>query len=101
MCDIINYVYIFNPFSLGELPISISVDEYYPYEMRDVTISEEMAIEQAYEVLAKRIAEELPDAQVLKKTVHGEIVDGKYILVCHLTAICNIARQVEFEVIGQ
>lgn len=100
-CDIINYVYIFNPFSLGELPISISVDEYCPYEMRDVTISEEMAIEQAYEVLAKRIAEELPDAQVLKKAVHGEIVDGKYILVCHLTAICNIARQVEFEVIGQ
>ena len=100
-CDIINYVYIFDPFSLGELPISISVDEYYPYEMRDVTISEEMAIEQAYEVLAKRISEELPDAQVLKKAVHGEIVDGKYILVCHLTAICNIARQVEFEVIRQ
>ncbi len=98
-CDIINYVYIFNPFSLGELPISISVDEYYPYEMRDIEISEDEAIELAYELLATKIAEELPDAQVLKKSIQGEIVDGKYVLTCHLTAICNIARQVEFEVL--
>ena len=98
-CDIINYVYIFNPFSLGELPISISVDEYYPYEMRDIEISEEEAIELAYGLLATKIVEELPDAQVLKKSIQGEIVDGKYVLTCHLTAICNIARQVEFEVL--
>ena len=98
-CDIINYVYIFNPFSLGELPISISVDEYYPYEMRDIEISEDEAIELAYGLLATKIAEELPDATVLKKSIQGEIVDGKYVLTCHLTAICNIARQVEFEVI--
>ncbi len=96
--DIINYLYTFNPFSLGELPISISVDEYYPYEMVEVTISEQDAIEQAYEVLRQKIDSELPQAQILKKSLHGEIVDGKYVLKCTLTAICNIAKQVEFEV---
>lgn len=98
--DIINYVYIFNPFSLGELPISVSVDEYYEYEMIDTPISEEEAIEQAYEVLRVRIDEELPDAQILKKSLQGEIVDGKYVLKCTLTAVCNIAKQIEFEVLN-
>ena len=67
--------------------------------MRDIEISEDEAIELAYGLLATKIAEELPDATVLKKSIQGEIVDGKYVLTCHLTAICNIARQVEFEVI--
>ncbi len=98
--DIINYVYILNPFSLGELPISLSVNEYYGYEMVDVEISEEAAIEQAYEMLRQKIDEALPEAQILKKTLHGEIVDGKYVLKCTVTAICNIAKQVEFEVIN-
>ena len=96
--DIINYLYTLNPFSLGELPISISVDEYCAYEMVQVTISEQEAIEQAYELLREKIDNELPQAQILKKSLHGEIVDGKYVLKCTVTAICNIAKQVEFEV---
>ena len=98
-CDIINYVYIFNPFSLGELPISISVDTYYPYETLEVEISESEAMELAYEELRNMIDEELPDAQILKKTVHGELTENGYILNCTLTAICDIAKQVEFDVI--
>lgn len=96
--DIINYIYTLNPFSLGELPISLSVDEYYGYEMVEVEISEEEAMSQAYELLRARIDEELPEAQILKKSLQGEIVDGKYVLKCTVTAICNIAKQVEFEV---
>ena len=96
--DIINYVYTFNPFSLGELPISISVNEYYSYEMVEVEIREEEAMEQAYEMLRQKIDEELPQVQILKKSLHGEIVDGKYVLKCTVTAICDIAKQVEFEV---
>ena len=99
--DIINYLYTLNPFSLGELPISLSVNDYYGYEMVETEISEEEAIEQAYEILRQKIDETLPDAQILKKTLHGEIVDGKYILKCTVTAICNIAKQVEFEVLGR
>ena len=98
--DIMNYVYIFNPFSLGELPISLSVDEYYAYEMLEVEITEEEAINQAYEVLYAMIDEKLPEAQILKKSLQGEFVDGKYILKCTVTAICNIAKQVEFEVLN-
>ena len=96
--DIINYIYSLNPFSLGELPISISVDEYYGYEMVDFQISEEEAIDQAYEMLRSMIDEELPEAQILKKSLQGEIVGGKYVLKCTVTAVCNIAKQVEFEV---
>ena len=96
--DIINYVYTFNPFSLGELPISISVDEYYGYEIIEVEIDEDEAMNLAYEELRLKIDEELPEAQILKKTLYGEIVEGKYVLKCTLTAICNIAKQVEFEV---
>lgn len=98
--DIINYVYALNPFSLGELPISLSVDEYCEYEMIDVEISEQEAMEQAYEMLRSQIDESLPEAQILKKTLQGEIVDGKYVLKCTVTAICNIAKQVEFEVLN-
>lgn len=96
--DIINYVYAFDPFSLGELPISLSVDEYVGYEMREVEISESEAMEMAYSELRKRIDEELPDAEILKKSLYGEIVDGKYVLKCTLTAVCDIARQVDFNV---
>ncbi len=96
--DIINYVYTFDPFSLGELPISLSVNEYYGYELLEVEISEEEAMQMAYDELRKRIDEELPEAQILKKSLYGEIVDGKYVLRCTVTAICNIAKQVEFEV---
>lgn len=96
--DIIDYVYALNPFSLGELPISLSVDEYYPYEMLDIEISEEEAMDEAYEMLRQKIDATMPEAQILKKTLQGEIVDGKYVLKCTVTAICNIAKQVEFEV---
>ena len=100
MCDIINYVYIFNPLNLGELPISLSVDTYLPYEYREVEINEDDAIEQAYVVLRQKIDEELPDAQIMKKSLSGEFVDGKYILKCTVIAICDIAKQVEFEVVN-
>ena len=74
------------------------MDEYLAYEMRDVDISEGEAIDFAYKELRRRIDEELPDATILKKVLHGEVSEGKYVLKCTVTAICNIARQVEFEV---
>ena len=98
--DIINYVYTFNPFSLGELPISLSVNEYLAYETKEVEISENEAIEQAYEKLRELIDSELPDAQILRKKLSGEFVDGKYVLKCTVVAICNIAKQVDFQVVN-
>lgn len=98
--DIINYVYTFDPFSLGELPVSLSVNEYLAYETKEMEISEEEAIELAYEELRACIDKEIPDAQILKKSLFGEFVDGKYVLKCTVIAVCNIARQVEFEVVN-
>ena len=98
--DIINYVYTLDPFSLGELPISVSVDTFLPYEMKEVEINEEEAIEQAYDRLREMIDSELPDAQILKKTLHGEFLDGRYVLKCTVIAICDIGDQIEFEVEG-
>lgn len=98
-CDIINYIYTFNPLSLGELPISVETVTYLPYTLQEVEISESEAIEQAYALLRQRIDEELPEAQILNKTLYGEFRDGKYVLRCKLTAVCNVARQIEFEVL--
>ncbi len=99
-CDIINYLYTFDPFSLGELPVALSVDTFYPYEIKETEISEEEAIEQAYDELRRLIDEQIPEAQILSKTLYGEFKDGKYILKCNITAVCNIAKTVEFEVLG-
>ena len=66
--------------------------------MLEVEISEEEAIDEAYEKMRQKIDATMPESQVLKKTLRGEIVDGKYVLKCTVTAICNIAKQIEFEV---
>lgn len=98
-CDIMNYEYAFDPFSLGEMPISLRVDTFLPYVEQSVVISEEEAIEQAYQLLRERIDSELPGAQILRKRLLGEMVDGRYVLTCHITALCDIARTVEFDVL--
>ena len=67
--------------------------------MGEVDISEMEAMDIAYEELRKMIDEELPDAQILKKSISGELTDGSYILNCTITAICDIAKQVEFDVV--
>lgn len=96
-CDIINYVYALNPFSLGELPISISVDTYYPFELVEIELSEEEAMDRAYEALQREIENDIPGAQILKKTIHGELIRDRYVLKCSIVALCDIARQVEFD----
>ena len=98
-CDIINYEYIFNPFSLGALPVSFSVDTFYPYTYETVEISDGEAMELAYAELQRLIENELPDAQLLRKSLDGGVYDGKYILKCNLTAVCDIAELIEFEII--
>ena len=61
-------------------------------------ISDGEAIDMAYELLRQRIDTELPSAQILKKTLIGEFKDGKYVLRCEISAVCDIAKQVDFEI---
>ncbi len=98
-CDIMNYEYALDPFSLGELPILLKVEEYLPYEMSEITITESEAIDQAYAELRRLIDVELPESQILKESLYGEFREGKYVLHCDLTVICDIARQIEFEIL--
>ena len=65
-----------------------------------MTLSEDEAFSQAQELLYERINQELPEVQILKKSLQGEIVGDKYVLKCTVTAICNISKQVEFEVLN-
>ncbi len=98
-CDIMNYEYTFDPFSLGELPVSVSTQVYLPYVEVETEIGADEAEQMAYEVLRDKMDAELGEAQILKKTLYGKISDGKYILVCRVVAICDIARTSEFEIL--
>ena len=97
-CDIINYEYILDPLGLGALPISVSVEKNFPYTMELVDIDEATARELAYLELRALIEREIPDAQLLKKTVYGELLEDSYILECTVVCIEDIARISEFEI---
>lgn len=100
-CDIISCKYTLDPFSLGELPVCLLTREYYPYEERSRTVTESEAIEQAYAELYLQIEKTLPEARILKKELAGELRDGEYVLECTVTALCNIARQADIEILGE
>lgn len=100
-CDIISCKHVLDPLSLGELPVAIVSEDYYPYLEQVQRISVEEAITQAYEELYLRISETLPEAQILKKELSWELCDGEYVLRCTVSALCNIARRVGIEIDGQ
>ena len=97
-CDIINYEYKLDPLGLGELPVSLSVEKEFPYTVELVEIDEETAIELAYLELRAAMDREIPGAQLLKKTVYGELVQDRYILKCTVVCIEDIAKLSEFEI---
>lgn len=99
-CDIISCKHVLDPLSLGELPVAILVEDYYPYVEQTQRISEEKAIAQAYEELYLRIERTLPEAQILKKEISWEMCDGEYVLRCTVSALCSIARRVGIEIDG-
>lgn len=97
-CDIINYEYNLNPLGLGDMPISLSVEKNFPYTYEVVEIDEATARELAYLELRAAIEREIPDAQLLKKTVYGELLEDSYILECTVVCIEDIAKLLEFEI---
>ena len=97
-CDIINYEYSLDPFGLGELPISVSVERAYPYVYEKRTIDPAKAEELAYYELSLLIEKELPGAQLLRKSVSTELSEESYILSCTVVCIEDIAKILEFEI---
>ena len=75
--------------------------EYTPeYEEQESVLQEGAAVERALYVLRCRMAEEIPDAVLLKKVMTGELGDESYRLNCRVECIENIALVQEIEIDG-
>ena len=71
------------------------------YVTQTATRSEEQAAEEALYLLWQSFEESVPEAQVIGKSLSGELVDGAYRLVACVRSVENIAveREVEVEII--
>lgn len=97
-CDIINYEYRLNPFGFGKLPISVSVEKEFPYTVESKAIDAEYAAELAFYELQMTMEREMPDAQLLKKSITTECYDDRYVLECTVYCIEDIAMISEFDI---
>ena len=97
-CDIINYEYRLNPFGFGNLPISVSVEKEFPYAFESTVIDEKYASELAFYQLRMMIESEIPEAQLLKKSITTECYDDKFVLECTVYCIEDIAKISEFDI---
>ena len=97
MCDTIESVEKLRFFNGDILPIGIkTVDNlFYRTEARRYTESEAMNI--AYYRLNEQIRAELPNGEILKKTVRYEVTDNSYVLYCTVHCIEDIAIVQDFE----
>lgn len=97
-CDIINYEYRLDVFGFGKLPVSISVEKEFPYALESKTIDAEYAAELAFYELQMMMDREIPDAQLLKKSITTECFDDRYVLECTVYCIEDIAMISEFDI---
>ena len=83
-------------FGLPSLPVSV-VSEYGQNEEKStLTRSGEKASELAFFELNKRLASELPHADILKKDIKTDVTDTEVVLICEIVCSENIAKSVPF-----
>ncbi len=99
-CDIINYEYTLDPFGFGALPITLSTHTLFPYRFETVEISADEAMELAYAEIERLLTAELEGAEILKKSFDGRVEEDRYILRCNISAVCDIAQLIEFDIIN-
>ena len=75
-----------------------SVQRVCPYIYERQTLDPAEAEELAYYELWARIEAELPDAQLLKKSISVSLTESSYILNCTVVCIEDIAKILEFEI---
>ena len=83
-----------------ELPVGIRTVRYYEYENRTEELSEAAAKERALYKLRLMTESDLPDAELISRTVSGELVGDVYKLKCRIECIENIAKVKEIEIAG-
>ena len=76
----------------------MSIEKDYPYTYETVDIDEALAQELAYYELRAMIDTELPDAQLVKKSIYSELTQDSYILKCTVFCIEDIAKISEFDI---
>ena len=99
-CDTINTVEYFRSPGGVRLPVGIRCEYTPEYEEQESVLQEGAAVERALYVLRCRMAEEIPDAVLLKKVMTGELGDESYRLNCRVECIENIALVQEIKIDG-
>ena len=97
-CDIIKEEKGLDWLGVSSLPMGITVTSLLPYEMREVTRTQEAALELAYVELEQQLAAFSQDTRILKKSISTTLTESALILECDVTCIMDIATRVEFEI---
>lgn len=97
-CDKISNVDSFTFREGVGLPIALRSETYLPYETRPAIRDYAQAQVLAYAELARVLARDLPEADLLRKSLSAELTDEAYILHCTVTCLEDIARVQEFSV---
>ncbi len=82
----------FSFFGLPSLPIGIISESERQYKTVSATHSYEEASEIAFFELRSLIEKELPDAELLEKTIKTEMTDEEFIISCQIICLENIAK---------
>lgn len=96
-CDIIKEVDEADGFGDFCLPVRITKTYAVPYREKTVKISEEEALNTAYEKLENALKDLSPNVTLLQKEIRTEWDEETLKLRCKLTCIENIAEESEFE----
>lgn len=95
-CDTIESVEMM---TLGDvrIPVGIKTVMRSEYTTVNQTHTPEEAMEIAYYRLERQISAEIPEGQILRKSINTEIGESSYILTCTVRCVEDIAEVLEFE----
>lgn len=96
-CDTIDNAEMLHFFGEAPLPVGIRTVREAVVEETEEYRSEAEAEELAYQCLARRLTEELSEAEILKKTLSWQMTEEGYLLSCRLKCIEDIAAVREFD----
>lgn len=81
-----------------DIPVELLTERYLEYECVNLTRTAEQAEELAYFELSNRLAEDAEERTVIRKTVVPKVMEDRFVLMCSVVAIENIAQVREFDV---
>ena len=84
------------PFGIGTLPIWLNTSVYREFEMQTVSVSPDMAADEAMANLSERIKEESFASELVSKSVDTAFEDGVFSVDCVLSMNRDIGKTAEF-----